>query len=62
MSMSRGGGGGVTPSVEHLRRVADLALRQVKKLRKYELEQASPLISWLGWLVVDWLVDRLIDC
>eukprot|EP00904_Undaria_pinnatifida_P012044 jgi/Undpi1/7970/HiC_scaffold_24.g10442.m1 len=39
MSFARGGGGGAAPSVDQLRRMADLALRQVKKLRKYELEQ-----------------------
>lgn len=35
-----GGGGGRT-SVEELSKATDRALRQVKKLRKYELEQAS---------------------
>lgn len=37
-----GGGGGI-PTVEHLLSSTDLALRQVKKLRKFELEQASHL-------------------
>ena len=47
--------------------MADLALRQVKKLRKYELEQASlgwlillvgwfPLIGWLSGDLIGWLV------
>lgn len=45
MSFARGGGGGAAPSVDQLRRMADLALRQVKKLRKYELEQVSPMIG-----------------
>lgn len=42
-----GGAAGRSTTVDQLRKSTDLALRQIKKLRKYELEQASPLLCVL---------------